>query len=80
MYLLGRMEQSLKHVTQDLKRVGRELEKQKLDQSDLKERIDMIDRRWRSLMALGAAVTMVAANVLDKDGLHLLGEFVGFLK
>lgn len=79
-FLLGQMSSSLKHHSSELAKLGRELEKQKATQHDLKERIEMIDQRWRSLLAFAAALIMIVANVIDKEGLKLLSEAVGLLK
>lgn len=79
-FLLGHMWTSLNHLSGGHDTLQRELEEQKKSQDELKERMDMIDRRWRSLAAWGAALLMITANLLDKDGLRLLAEAVGLVK
>ena len=86
-YALGHMQASLSHVANEqdrqwkyAERQRREIQKLREDLSRLKEHVDMIDRRWRSVIAFISALVMIAANIIDKDGIHLIGEALGLLK
>jgi len=79
-FMLGQMWSTLGHLSSEQEELWEEFEKQKSRHNDLKERVEMIDRRWRSLLAFMTAITMIAANLVDKDGIELLGRAVELLK